>query len=50
MPECKDEFMTEAVRDGKLVIPIGLKLPLSKGAEAQATAEKGGVGNALLVA
>jgi len=30
------EFMAEAVRDGKLVIPISLKLPLSKAAEAQA--------------
>src|ERR1700728_3687440 len=37
------EFMAEAVRDGKLVIPIGLKLPLSEAAKAQATVEKGGV-------
>ena len=44
------EFMAEAVRDGKLVIPISQKLPLSKAAEAQATAEKGGVGKILLVA
>jgi NADPH:quinone reductase-like Zn-dependent oxidoreductase len=44
------EFMAEAVRDGKLVIPIGLKLPLSEAAEAQAAAEKGGVGKILLVA
>jgi NADPH:quinone reductase-like Zn-dependent oxidoreductase len=44
------EFMAEAVRDGKLVIPISLKMPLSKAAEAQATAEKGGVGKILLVA
>jgi NADPH:quinone reductase-like Zn-dependent oxidoreductase len=44
------EFMGEAVRDGKLVIPISLKLPLSQAAEAQATAEKGGVGKILLVA
>jgi NADPH:quinone reductase-like Zn-dependent oxidoreductase len=44
------EFMAEAVRDGKLVIPISLKLPLSKAAEAQATAEKGGSGKILLVA
>jgi NADPH:quinone reductase-like Zn-dependent oxidoreductase len=44
------EFMAEAVRDGKLVIPISLKLPLSEAAEAQATAEKGGVGKILLVA
>jgi NADPH:quinone reductase-like Zn-dependent oxidoreductase len=44
------EFMAEAVRDGKLVIPISQKLPLSKAAEAQAAAEKGGVGKVLLVA
>jgi NADPH:quinone reductase-like Zn-dependent oxidoreductase len=44
------EIMAEAVRDGKLVIPISQKLPLSKAAEAQAAAEKGGVGKILLVA
>ena len=44
------EFMAEAVRDGKLVIPISLKFPLSEAAQAQATAEKGGVGKILLVA
>jgi NADPH:quinone reductase-like Zn-dependent oxidoreductase len=44
------EVMAEAVRDGKLVIPISRKLPLSKAAEAQAAAEKGGVGKVLLVA
>jgi NADPH:quinone reductase-like Zn-dependent oxidoreductase len=44
------EFMAEAVRDGKLVIPISRKLPLSEAAEAQADAEKGGVGKILLVA
>jgi NADPH:quinone reductase-like Zn-dependent oxidoreductase len=43
------EFMAEAVRDGKLVIPIGEKLPLSDAAKAQATAEKGGIGKILLV-
>jgi NADPH:quinone reductase-like Zn-dependent oxidoreductase len=43
------EFMAEAVRDGKLVIPIGLKLPLSEAAEAQAAAEKGGIGKILLI-
>jgi NADPH:quinone reductase-like Zn-dependent oxidoreductase len=43
------EFMAEAVRDGKLVIPIGLKLPLSEAAEAQAAAEKGSAGKILLV-
>jgi NADPH:quinone reductase-like Zn-dependent oxidoreductase len=43
------QFMAEAVRDGKLVIPIGQKLPLSRAAEAQAAAEMGGVGKILLV-
>jgi NADPH:quinone reductase-like Zn-dependent oxidoreductase len=44
------EFMAEAVRDGRLVIPISQKLPLSEAAEAQAAAEKGGSGKILLVA
>src|ERR1700679_1330079 len=43
------EFMGEAVRDGKLVIPIGEKLSLSEAAEAQAAAEKGGIGKILLL-
>lgn len=43
------EFMAEAVRDGKLRIPIGQRFPLSQAAEAQATAEKGGAGKILLV-
>jgi NADPH:quinone reductase-like Zn-dependent oxidoreductase len=44
------EFMAEAVRDGKLVIPISRKLPLSEAAEAQAAAEKGSSGKIILVA
>jgi NADPH:quinone reductase-like Zn-dependent oxidoreductase len=44
------EFMAEAVRDGKLVIPISQKLPLSEAAEAQAAAEKGAAGKILLLA
>jgi NADPH:quinone reductase-like Zn-dependent oxidoreductase len=44
------EFMAEAVRDGKLMIPISRKLPLSEAAEAHAAAEKGSVGKILLVA
>src|SRR5438105_5171099 len=44
------QFMAEAVRDGKLAIPISRKLPLSKAAEAQAVAEEGGIGKVLLVA
>ncbi len=43
------QFMAEAVRDGKLVIPISKKLPLSEAAEGQALAEKGGIGKILLV-
>jgi NADPH:quinone reductase-like Zn-dependent oxidoreductase len=43
------EFMARAVRDGKLLIPISLKLPLSEAAKAQAAAEKGGAGKILLV-
>jgi NADPH:quinone reductase-like Zn-dependent oxidoreductase len=43
------EFMAEAVRDGKLVIPIGRTLPLSEAADAQAATEKGGIGKILLV-
>jgi NADPH:quinone reductase-like Zn-dependent oxidoreductase len=43
------QFMAEAVRDGKLVIPIGQKLPLSKAAEAQTATEKGGSGKILLL-
>ncbi|HTS06232.1 MAG TPA: NADP-dependent oxidoreductase [Candidatus Eisenbacteria bacterium] len=44
------EFMAEAVRDGRLVIPISQKLPLSEAAKAQAAAEKGTAGKILLVA
>jgi NADPH:quinone reductase-like Zn-dependent oxidoreductase len=44
------EFMAEAVRDGKLVIPVGKTLPLREAAQAQAAAEKGGIGKILLVA
>jgi len=44
------EFMAEAVRDGKLVIPISETLPLRQAAEAQAAAEKGVPGKILLVA
>ena len=44
------ELMAEAVRDGKLVIPISGTLPLRQAAEAQAAAEKGVAGKILLVA
>ena len=43
------EFMAEAVRDGKLVIPISQSLPLNRAADAHAAAEKGGIGKILLV-
>jgi len=50
-PDAKTlQFMAEAVRDGKLLIPINRKLPLSNAAEGQAAAEKGGIGKVLLVA
>ncbi len=50
-PDAKTlQFMSEAVRDGKLVIPISRELPLSQAAEAQAAAEEGGTGKVLLVA
>ncbi|HTZ73443.1 MAG TPA: NADP-dependent oxidoreductase [Candidatus Aquilonibacter sp.] len=44
------EFMGEAARDGKLVIPVSRELPLSQAAEAQAAAEKGSIGKILLLA
>lgn len=43
------QFMAEAVREGKLIIPISRRFPLSKAAEAHAAAEKGGLGKVLLV-
>ena len=39
----------EAVRDGKLKLPIDRMMPLAQAAEAQAAAEKGGVGKIVLV-
>jgi NADPH:quinone reductase-like Zn-dependent oxidoreductase len=43
------ELMGAAVRDGRLVIPISEKLPLSKADVAQAAVEKGHIGKVLLV-
>jgi NADPH:quinone reductase-like Zn-dependent oxidoreductase len=40
----------EAVRDGKLALPIECVMPLAEAAEAQAIAEKGGVGKIVLTA
>ncbi len=37
------------IRDGKFVLPIGLRMPLSKAAEAQELAKKGGTGKIVLV-
>jgi NADPH:quinone reductase-like Zn-dependent oxidoreductase len=44
------EFMAEAVRDGKLRIPVGRTYPLNEAAEAHAAAEKGGIGKIVLLA
>jgi NADPH:quinone reductase-like Zn-dependent oxidoreductase len=44
------EYMVEAVRAGKLTIPIGSRLPLRNAAEAHATFAKGGAGKILLLA
>jgi NADPH:quinone reductase-like Zn-dependent oxidoreductase len=41
--------MTEAVRDGKLTIPIGSRLPLSQAAAGHAGMEKRGAGKILLL-
>jgi NADPH:quinone reductase-like Zn-dependent oxidoreductase len=50
-PDAKTlHFVAEAVRDGKLVIPIIRTVPLSKAAEAPTAAEEGGIGKVLLVA
>ena len=43
-------LMAEAVRDGRLVIPVSQRLPLSEAAEAQAAAERGGIGKIVLLA
>ena len=40
----------EAVRDGKLKLPIDRVMPLAEAAEAQAIAEKGGMGKVVLTA
>jgi NADPH:quinone reductase-like Zn-dependent oxidoreductase len=42
-------YMAEAVRDGKLVIPIGRRMPLKNAAEGHAAIAKGGAGKILLV-
>jgi len=40
----------EAIRDKKLVLPIDRMMPLAEAAEAQAIAEKGGIGKIILLA
>lgn len=40
----------EALRDGKLKLPVDRMMPLAEAAEAQAVAEKGGVGKVILLA
>lgn len=40
----------EAIRDGRLVLPIDREIPLSNAAEAHALAEKGGIGKVVLTA
>ena len=42
-------FMAQAVKERKLVIPIGMKLPLKDAAKGHAGAEKGGIGKVLLL-
>ena len=43
------EIYSQDVRDGKLMIPIDRMVPLEEADEAQAAAEKGGVGKILLL-
>lgn len=42
-------YMAQAVRDGKLVIPIGRRMPLKNAAQGHAAVTKGGAGKILLV-
>ena len=42
-------YMAQAVRDGKLVIPIDRTLPLREAADGHAAVEKGGIGKVLLL-
>jgi len=41
--------MAQAVKEGRLVIPIGMKLPLKDAAKGHAAVAKGGAGKVLLV-
>jgi hypothetical protein len=42
--------MAQAVRDGKLVIPIDRKIPLRDARDGHVAVEKGGIGKVLLLA
>jgi NADPH:quinone reductase-like Zn-dependent oxidoreductase len=42
--------LADDVRDGKFVLPIGRRMPLSDAAEAHVRGEKGGIGKILLLA
>jgi NADPH:quinone reductase-like Zn-dependent oxidoreductase len=42
--------MAEAVRTGKLAIPLGQRYPLSDASKAHSAAEKGAAGKLLLLA
>lgn len=43
------QTMAQAVRDGKLTIPVARKMPLSEAASAHELSEKGGVGGKILL-
>ena len=48
-PESKVLYsLAQAVRDGKLAIPISLRLPLEDAGRGHAAVEKGGIGKVLL--
>ncbi|MBV9223769.1 MAG: NADP-dependent oxidoreductase [Acidobacteriaceae bacterium] len=43
------QYMAQAVKNGRLVIPIGAKLPLEEAAQGHTAVAKGGMGKVLLV-
>jgi NADPH:quinone reductase-like Zn-dependent oxidoreductase len=51
VPDAKTlRVLAEDVAEGRLVIPIDRMVPLAEAGEAQAAAEKGGIGKVLLLA
>jgi NADPH:quinone reductase-like Zn-dependent oxidoreductase len=51
VPDAKTlSTMAEDVAEGRFVIPIDRMVPLKEAGEAQAAAEKGGIGKVLLLA